>query len=60
MQHRVVLCAERDHNSRILRPLALVDGRRIGEDKLIEFAKPVGDWVAVEIDVELACLHVDA
>ncbi len=37
LQHRVVLGAERDHDGRVLRALALVDGRRVGEHQLIEF-----------------------
>ena len=40
--------------------LALVDCRRIGEHQLIELAKAVGDFAAIEISDELAFLHVDA
>src|SRR6516165_10578942 len=36
-----------------------MDGRRIGEHQLIEFAKAIGYFSAVEIGVELAFLHVD-
>jgi hypothetical protein len=47
MQHRVVLDAERDHNGRIFRSLALVDGRRIRRHELIKFAEAVDDVPAV-------------
>jgi hypothetical protein len=37
-----------------------VDGRSVREHHLVEFAKPVGDFPAVEIDDEFAFLHIDA
>jgi uncharacterized protein (DUF1684 family) len=40
--------------------LALVDRRRVGEHQFVEFAKPVGDTAAVEVDAERAFLDVDA
>src|SRR6516164_1980218 len=60
LQHRVVLSAERDHDGRVFRTLALVNRRRVGQHQLIEFAKAVGEISAIEVDGELAFLHVDA
>src|ERR1700731_4794473 len=55
-----MLSAERDHDGWVFRALALVDCRRIGEHKFVELAKAVGDFAAIEVDAELAFLHVDA
>src|SRR6516165_2338120 len=59
LQHRVVLGRQRDDHRRVLRALALMDCRRVGEHQLVELAKAVGNFAAIEIDVELAFLHVD-
>jgi hypothetical protein len=55
-----MLSAEWDHDGWVLRALALVDRRRTGQHQFIQLAKAVGDFAAVEIDAELAFLHVDA
>src|SRR5260370_4280265 len=55
-----MLSAERNHDGWIFRALALVDGRRVGQHQLIQLAKAVIDVAAVEIDAELAFLHIDA
>src|SRR5260370_16914456 len=55
-----MLSAERDHDGWVFRALALVDGRRIGQHQLVQLTKAVIDVPAVEIDAELAFLHVDA
>jgi hypothetical protein len=52
LQHRVVLGAERDHYGWVLRALALVNCRRVGQHQLIEFAKAVGEIAAIEVDGE--------
>ena len=39
LQHRVMLGRQRDEHSGVFRTLALVDGRRIGQDQLIQLAK---------------------
>src|ERR1700730_12470593 len=57
---KAVLSAERDHDGRVFRALALVNRRRIGQHQLMEFAKAVGEISAIEVDGELAFLHVDA
>jgi len=59
-QRRVMLGAERDHDGWVFRTLALVDRRCVRKHQFVEFAKPVGDLAAVEIDAELAFLYVDA
>src|SRR5712692_3442393 len=60
LQHRVVLRRQRNYDGRVFRALALVDGRRVGEHQLVEFAKAVGNFAAIEVDDELAFLHIDA
>src|SRR5271165_86889 len=60
LQHWVVLRRQRDDHSRVFRPLALVDCCRIGQHQLIELAKAVSNFATLEVDAELAFLHVDA
>src|SRR6516165_1709663 len=60
LQHRVVLGGQRNDHGRILRALALVDRYRVGKNQLVEFAKAVGDFTAVEIDDEFAFFQVNA
>ena len=60
LQHRIVLDAERDHDGRVFRALALVDGRRIGQFQLIELAEAVDDGATIEVDSEFALFHIDA
>ena len=54
LQHRVVLGAERDHDGGVLRALALVNRRRVGQYQLIEFAKAIDEFATIEVDGELA------
>jgi len=44
-----MLGGQRDHHGRVFRALALVDRRRIGEHKLVELAKAIANFAAVEI-----------
>ena len=37
-----------------------MDGCRVGQHQLIEFAKAVSEFAAVEVDGKLALLHIDA
>jgi hypothetical protein len=37
-----------------------VDGRHIGQDQLVESGEAVDHFLTVEIDRELAFLHIDA
>src|SRR5271156_471179 len=60
LQHRVMLHGQRDHDSRVLRTLAFVDRRRVGEHQFVEFAKTVDDLAALEVDRDLALLDIDA
>jgi hypothetical protein len=60
LKHGVMLRHNRDHHSRILRPLRLVDGGRIGQRNLIELAIRVLDRTAVEVDGNLCLLVIDA
>src|SRR5208282_1812363 len=60
LQHRVMLGAERNHDGWVLRSLALVDRRRVGKNQLVEFGEAVDHLSTVEVDRELALLHIDA
>jgi hypothetical protein len=60
LQHRVVLSAERDYDRWVIRALAFMDSRSLGEHQLIQLAKAVGDFAAIGISDELAFLDVDA
>src|SRR5689334_797294 len=59
LQHGVVLGHDRDHDGRVLRALALMDGHGIGRDQRVELAKAVGDRTAVEAGVEFADIGID-
>src|SRR6266567_7396938 len=50
LQHRVVLRRQRDDHGRVFRTLALVDRRRVGKYQLVELAKAIGDFTALEVD----------
>ena len=54
-----MLCCQGDHHGRVFRALALVDRRRVGEHQLIEFAKAVCNFAAVEVGDEFALLDID-
>jgi hypothetical protein len=60
LQHPVVLRRQRDDHSRVFRSLAFVDCRCVSKYQLIQLARAVIDVAAIEIDAELAFLHVDA
>src|SRR5438309_6292120 len=53
LQPRVVLDHDRDHDGRILRALALVDGRGVGGHQSVELAKAIGHRTPVEAGGEL-------
>src|SRR4051812_6366849 len=59
LQHDVVLRQYGDDHGGILRSLALVDRRRIGQHQRVEFAKPVGDRATVEAGSQLAGFEID-
>ena len=58
-QHHVVLRHQRNHHGRILRALALVDRRRIGEHQLIELAEAITHVPAIKGDDQLALVLID-
>jgi hypothetical protein len=60
LKHGVVLRHDRNYDCRILRPLRLVNGRRVGQSHFIEFAVWVLDLTAVKVDGELSLLVIDA
>src|ERR1700730_6685969 len=59
LQHGVVLRHDWDHHGRIFRALAFVDGRGVGRNQRVEFAKPVSDAAAVEAGGELAVIGIN-
>ena len=59
LQHGVVLGHDRDNHSRVLRALALMDGRGIGRYQGVELAKAVGDPTAVKAGAEFAGIGID-
>ena len=58
-QHHVVLRHQRDHHGRILRALALVDRRSIGEHQLIELAEAVADLPSIKGNDQLTFVLID-
>src|ERR1700758_3901145 len=58
LQHRVMLRRQRDDHGGVFRALALMNCRRVGEHQLIELAKAIGDFAAIEVDVKLAFLQI--
>jgi hypothetical protein len=48
-----------DDHGRVFRALALMNCRRVGEHQLIELAKAICDFAAIEVDVEFAFLDID-
>jgi hypothetical protein len=59
LQHRVVLRHDRDHDGRVLRALALVDGRGVGRHQGIKFAKAVSDRSSIETGGKLTFVWID-
>ena len=59
LQHGVVLGHDRDNHGRVLRALALMDGRGIGRYQRVELAKAVGDRTAVEAGLKFARVGID-
>ena len=49
--------AERDHDGWVLRTLALVYRRRVGQHQLIEFAKAIDEFAAIEVYDELVLAY---
>ena len=60
LEHDVVGEVDGDDDDGIFAALALVDGRGIGETKLVEFRGLVFHCLAIEADGQCAILHVDS
>src|SRR6516162_7635631 len=60
LQHCVMLYRQRNNYGGIFGALAFVDCRCIGEHQFVEFAKAVDHLAPLEVDGDLAFLHIDA
>jgi len=58
LQHRIVLGHDRNDHRRVFGVLALVDGRRIGQDQGVELAESVGHGMTVEARGEFAGVRI--
>src|SRR5215469_17383043 len=59
LQHGVMLSQHWDYHGGIFRPLAFVNGRRVGRHQHIEFAESVLDGTAVEANSNFPRIDVD-
>jgi hypothetical protein len=59
LQHRVMLCQDRNHDGGILRPLALVDRRRVCRNEGVEFPEAVANRSTIENGAQFTGIRID-